>query len=65
MSGTERVIYEKLCADCADKLRAAKFAVEEQASGGDKLASCQLCSGRGFFSLYKVYSRRSRRRAGA
>lgn len=64
MSRTERLIYEKLCLSCADKLRAAKFAVEEQDSGGDGYGICRLCQSRGVFSTYKVYKLRSEREDG-
>lgn len=57
----DNVIYEKLCFSCAEKLRAAKFAVEEQPSGGDSFCICKLCEARGVFSNYKVYKLRSER----
>lgn len=57
----DKLIYEKLCLSCAEKLRKAKFAVEEQPDGGDSFCICKLCTARGVFSDYKVYKLRSER----
>lgn len=60
----DKLIYEKLCLSCAEKLRKAKFAVEEQPDGGDSFCICKLCTARGVFSSYKVYKLRSEREDG-
>lgn len=57
----DRLIYEKLCPSCADKLRSLKFAAEEQPGGGDGFGICKLCGARGSFSTYKVYKLHSER----
>lgn len=57
----DRLIFEKLCPSCADKLRSIKFAAEEQPAGVDSFCICKLCGARGSFSTYKVYKRHSER----
>lgn len=60
----DKLIYKKLCLSCAEKLRASKFAVEEQPVGGDSFCVCDLCEARGVFSNYKIYKLRSEREDG-
>lgn len=64
MSGPDRTMYKRLCADCADKLGRLNYSLSEINESGDKITVCQLCENRGYFSTYIVYSKLSEREDG-